>query len=306
MDSKSNNSNLESNKKNNCGNLKGKVEEGYECPYCKGKKIIKFGFYKGIQRYKCKNENCCKTFINDINNPFRYSKKFKEQWRECFECFTQGLTIRECSSKMGIAIVTAFFWRHRFLHDLNKKNNVETIGSYVELTKLVTIENFKGDRNYHGEERDKIIVINAVNDFIEVASIIAARNFLGVYSIRDNIIPRLDRRAYVVGFLDGRIKNFAKAFNEINKVKITAINTDISEIDKTYSNKVRMWLSKFNGVATKYLEHYLSWRAFEYKNSVEFTDSGTVIEKVGFNNDVKPEIDTYISWDNIKAKVISV
>ena len=52
---------------------KGKIE----CPKCHSEKVIKFGFYNGIQRYKCKNEDCCKTFIDEKSNPFRYSKKFK-------------------------------------------------------------------------------------------------------------------------------------------------------------------------------------------------------------------------------------
>ena len=60
---------------------------------------------------------------------------------------------------MGITLVTAFFWRHRFLADLCEKSYIKKIGSYVELTKLVLYENFKGDRGYHGEERDKIIVV---------------------------------------------------------------------------------------------------------------------------------------------------
>ena len=27
------------------------------CPYCQSNSVIKFGFYKGAQRYKCKDES---------------------------------------------------------------------------------------------------------------------------------------------------------------------------------------------------------------------------------------------------------
>ena len=96
-----------------------------ECPKCHGEKVIKFGFYNGIQRYKCKNEGCCKTFIDEKNNPFRCSKKFKENWEQYFELFIKGISLRECAAKMGITLVTAFFWRHRFLADLYEKNYIK-------------------------------------------------------------------------------------------------------------------------------------------------------------------------------------
>lgn len=274
------------------------------CPYCEGAHIIKFGFYNGIQRYKCKNKECGKTFNGNKNNPFRYSKKFKKMWEKYFEVFIKGVSLRECALRMNITLVTAFFWRHRFLHDLCEKNYIERIGSYVELTKLVVSENFKGDKKYHGEKRDSIIIVNALNDNIDILPIFAARNFIGLFDIRDNIIPRLDRKAYVVGHLDGRLKVFAKGFNEINKVKLK--DNKVSNIDIAYSNKIKVWLSKFNGVASKYLEHYLSWRAFEYKNSIEYKKNKPVIEKINFKINVKAEINTYISWDKIKAKTIPI
>ena len=301
MNNKSNNRDI---KKSNSSCQKHNKNNKNLCPYCNEDKVIKYGFYNGIQRYKCKNEDCGRTFNNDINNPFRYSKKFHHMWKKYFEVFLEGVSLRECAIRMNITLVTAFFWRHRFLHDLCEKSYIEKIGSYVELTKLVLNENFKGDRKYHKEKRDKIIIVNAINDYIDILPIFAARNFIGLFDIRDNIITRLDRKAYVVGLLDGRLKVFAKGFNEINKVKLK--DNKISNIDIAYSNKVKIWLRKFNGVASKYLEHYLSWRAFEYKNSIEYKKDKPVLEKINFKVNVKAEINTYISWDKIKAKVIPI
>ena len=300
MNKQSNNEDIKKYRKSNSSCQKCDKDNKNLCPYCEGEKVIKYGYYKGIQRYKCKNKDCGKTFNNDINNPFRYSKKFKEMWEKYFEVFIDGLSLRECALRMNISLVTAVFWRHRFLHDLVEKNYIEKIDSYVELTELVLNENFKGDRRYHEEKRDSIIIVNAINDNIDIIPIFAARNFIGLFDIRDNIIPRLDRKAYVVGHLDGRLKVFAKGFNEINKVKLK--DNKISNIDIAYSNKIKTWLSKFNGVASKYLEHYLIWRAFEYKNSIVYKKDKPVLEKINFKVNVKAEINTYISWDKIKAK----
>ena len=169
---------------------------------------------------------------------------------------------------------------------------------------MVTLENFKGDRKYHGEKRDKIIVINALNNYNDVLPIIAGRSFFGFYEIRDNLIPRLDKHAYVVGYTDSRLKLFSKAFNEINNVKLD--NENISRMDIMYSIKVKKWLSKFKGVASKYLDHYLSWRVFEYKNNSEDRKDSFFIKTSNIDINIKAEINTYSSWNNIKAKVISV
>lgn len=295
-------------KSSNSLNINGdsKEKNKVECPKCHSEKVIKFGFYNGIQRYKCKNEGCCKTFIDEKNNPFRCSKKFKENWEQYFELFIKGISLRECAAKMGITLVTAFFWRHRFLADLCEKNYIKKIGSYVELTKLVLYENFKGDRGYHSEQRDKIIVVNALNDSIDISSIIAGRKFLGFYEIKDNIIPRIDNKAYVVGFQDGRLKTFANALNEIRNVKLEGDNNEL-KIDLAYSNKVKKWLNKFNGVASKYLEHYLSWRAFEYKNNIKYERRNVFsMKKIYSKINVKAEVTTYISWNNIKKRTISI
>ena len=201
--------------------IKGNENNNKKCPYCDSNKIIKFGFYKGIQRYKCNNDECGRTFSGDSNNPFRCSKKFKDNWEEYFNLITKGLSLRECAKKMNITIVTSFFWRHRFLHDLVRKNYKEKIsGPYIELTQFVTLENFKGDRKFHEEKRDKIIVINALNDKIEILPIMGGRKFFGANQLRDNLIPRLDKKAYTVGFINGRLKNFCRALNVVNKVKI--------------------------------------------------------------------------------------
>ena len=71
-------------------------------------------------------------------------------------------------------------------------------------------------------------------------------------------------------------------------------------IDIQYSIKTKNWLNKFRGVATKYLDHYLSLRLFEYKNDLFLN------EKIKGEFYLKPEINTYISWRNIKSKMLSV
>lgn len=65
-------------------------------------------------------------------------------------------------------------------------------------------------------------------------------------------------------------------------------------------------MKKFRGVATKYIDHYLSWRANEYKNNIEYDYRLNKDEKLNLNINLNIKITTYVSWNNIKAKVLPV
>lgn len=169
---------------------------------------------------------------------------------------------------------------------------------------MIVNENFKGSRNITSTKRDKITIINAVNDSINIIPIIAARNFFGFYEIKDNILPRLNKDAYLIGLIDGRLKTFAKAFNEINKVKFK--ENYKTNIDINYSINTQKWLSKFRGVASKYLDHYLYWRLFEYKNNFESKTKLSLNEKSKRKLNLTTDIYTYISWKNIKLKTLPI
>lgn len=286
-------------------NINDKKQNKYiKCPHCKSEDVIKYGSYNGIQRYKCKNNKCERTFTKQTESPFRYSKKFKENCHKYKELYEKGLTIRECAEILNISIVTSFFWRHRFLYNLKQVNYVEKLCDYAELTRVVLLENFKGDRYSKNKEKDKISIVNAMNKSIDIISIIAARNHLGLRELKENIEPRIDKKAIAVAFLDGRLQAFSDKHNTINKIRIRRI--DITPIDASYSVKIKRWLKKFRGVATKYIDHYLSWRANEYKNNIEYDYRLNKDEKLNLNINLNIKITTYVSWSNIKAKVLPV
>lgn len=275
-----------------------------KCPYCDCTEIIKYGVFNEIQRYRCKNNTCRKTFSKNTLSPFKYSKKFKENYKKYHDLYKKGLTIRECANQLNITIVTSFFWRHRFLYDLKSINYVEKLSSYAELSRFVIPENFKGDRKRIIKERDKISIVNGLDTSINIISIIAARNHLGFNELKNNIMPRIDKKAYAIGILDGRLQAFSNSHNERNKLMLK--DKKINIIDKFYSVNTKRWLKKFNGVATKYIDHYLSWRAYEYKNNIEYDYRLNNEERKNLKINLIARINSYISWKNIKKKVIPV
>jgi len=99
------------------------------CSSCGGKKYIKYGSYKGIQRYKCKE--CRKTFSNTTNSLLSYSKKDINIWIEFVELMIQKKSLRFCAKKLKISITTAFY----ILFYLDKVFNYIDIISYLSLSK---------------------------------------------------------------------------------------------------------------------------------------------------------------------------
>ena len=275
-----------------------------KCPYCKNKEFIKYGNYNKAQRYKCKNKECSKTFNESNECPFRYSHKFSKLWEAYYKLMLNGNTIRECAAKLNITIVTSFFWRHKILHDLRNKINKEELNSYVELTKLIVKENFKGSRNIQVDKRDKIIIVNGIDKNINLFSIIIERNYCTYKRVKECIFQKINSKAYTVAFNDRVLCAVSRHHNDNNKIKI---EENLEPIDKIYSIKAKKWIKRFHGVATKYIDNYLSWRGFNYKNNISIVKHRFKKE----NNDYKIknlslEINTYISWKNIKSKAIPV
>lgn len=275
-----------------------------ECPYCKCNKVIKFGKHKGEQRYKCKNERCKKTFIDNIRSPFRYAKKFNLQWKKYFKLMIAGKTIRECAKILNITIVTAFYWRHRILYDFKDRLKNEELKEYVELSKLIVKENFKGSRLITNNTRDKIIIINGIDKGRLALSVITARHYCTFIQIKNSISDKINKKAYIVAIQDNVLRAVSNKHNIKNKIEQ---KKEIGEIDRFFSHKIKKWIKGFYGVATKYIDHYLSWRSISYKNNINLNEEHYK-DKFNFSKytNMKININTYISWKDIKSKAIKV
>jgi transposase-like protein len=61
------------------------------------------------------------------------SKHSKETWETYLEAFALRLPLRDAASRCGIALSTAFFWRHKILDALsNGKNGLLLSGQVQE------------------------------------------------------------------------------------------------------------------------------------------------------------------------------
>ncbi|KJZ88831.1 hypothetical protein ClosIBUN125C_CONTIG18g01129, partial [Clostridium sp. IBUN125C] len=116
--------------------------------------------YKGsrnkIQRYKCKNEECKKTFSNTTNSVWKYLKHKPEKWFEFIELMGEHTTLNECAAKLEISIVTAFYWRHKIFHAIENNYKPEKFDEVVDVDTYYTEKCYKGSRNKNYTYADKV------------------------------------------------------------------------------------------------------------------------------------------------------
>ncbi|MDB2124938.1 IS1 family transposase [Clostridium paraputrificum] len=223
-----------------------------ECPHCRSENIIKFGFYKNVQRYRCKE--CGKTFSNKTNTSFYYSKKNSETWVKYIELMLQRKTLNECSKELGISLPTAFYWRHKILFSLVKVKETEKLENNIHISKILIRENFKGERQIRNKERKNVWNVIAMDSGENIISRPISIGIWNTENFNKLFYEKIDKNAYINAYLDRYLDAIAKKHNGSDKSRI---NIELSEVLKNYNKTFKNFLKGYRGVATKYLVHYL-------------------------------------------------
>ncbi|WBW98330.1 IS1595 family transposase [Oceanirhabdus sp. W0125-5] len=271
-----------------------RFKEGGVCPHCGYKKIWKYGKYDGKQRYKCKGEECGKTFSDTTMSPMYYSKKGIYKWIEYMKCMVRGLSLRECSRIVGINIATAFFWRHKIMDGLRANMGTGCVGGIVELGHRLVVESKKGNINKKNDRRglfsngrrgglkNKYTLIfndNKPNINYVVCAVDRCGNMI-VEACNDR---RIDKRVLETIFY-GNIEygtvlctegnryyqQFADEFGLFLGRSCTGDQNEEYHIRNLMAMKreINNWLTCFNGVSSKYLTNYLYWYRWLKEKSI--------------------------------------
>lgn len=79
------------------------------CLRCQSNQVIRWGRFSGRQRYRCKV--CGRTFSDLTGTAMAYSKR-PELWMDFGQCMVEGISVRAAGRRLGITKDTAFRWRH--------------------------------------------------------------------------------------------------------------------------------------------------------------------------------------------------
>ena len=254
-----------------------KLSNNFKCPHCQSTKINKNGTaHKNLPQFICRN--CKKTYTIRTNTIFYYSKKNIALWREYIELFSQGLALRKIVIEMNnkISLPTAFYWRHKILEVMKNFDNHDKLDGIVEADETYFNESQKGNKNitnrkprkrgFSSENRivglshNKVCVLTALdrqkhsfNKPVGYGKVCKEQVAILQHRIKDNsiLITDGDKSYKVLKDINIKLKQlkFGKAQSKV--YHLNNINN--------FHSKLKQFMSRFNGVATKYLDNYVNY-----------------------------------------------
>lgn len=244
------------------------------CPHCGSDQIGKWGSASGLQRYKCKDTHCRRTFNALTKTPLSRLRK-RSLWQGNLDCMFDGLPLWRVAEELDIAITTAFRWRHRFLKAPTNDKPSEVAG-IIETDEMFFLESYKGNQTIHdrparkrggmGDKRSKddripVLIVKdrsgGLTDFVLDSP--------SKEEIHEALTPIINTESVMCSDGASAYKTFAKAHGIKHYRNIASQGTRV--IKRTYHiqnvnnymSRLRTWMARFHGVGTAYLQNYLGW-----------------------------------------------
>jgi hypothetical protein len=190
-----------------------------------------------------------------------------------------GLTIRRSAEQIGIHPSTAFRWRHAFLRGASSLDR-ERLTGWIELDSLRFAYSEKGSRRLdrrprtHGSCPGGLFREYAANVLVacdrrghvvtDIASIAATAFITGMEL--DSVLAGSVRGRPIVTARQGRFgpaARFARRqggrfFDARRRARHATGRAHIRNA-RAYGARLKDWMQRFHGVATRYLSNYLLW-----------------------------------------------
>lgn len=244
------------------------------CGHCGTLALGKWGTAgNGFRRYKCKS--CGKTFTALTGTPLS-GLHHRDRWIEYARALVDGVSLRKAAKRCRIDLGTSFRWRHRFLTK-PKSVKAKSVKGIVEADETFFRKSAKGSRKLVGraprKRGGKAAKIGLSTD--DYAPVLIVRDRHGQTTdqrladlegrtIAAYLAPVVESDAVLVS--DGRPAYGAFA-KERGLLHISIIASRGEHVYQgfhlqnvnNYTNRLKGWMRRFNGVATRYLDSYLGW-----------------------------------------------
>ena len=297
------------------------------CRNCNSTRIVKIGKDKnGRQRYRCKD--CGTTFGESTFTVVSRTRYSAETWQKFIVLTLQGVSLADCAAECGFSVQTAFSWRHKVLHALEMDQNDRMLGGVVEADETFFNISYKGNhKKSTGFEMPREAYKRGTDNKSQTGSracVMCAleRNGQAYAEVLGKGQPTAAKVAYAFGerimpetilISDGAsgmevyCRDFAPSF-ELVQMKAHKNPKDqrsppeirgafhIQNINNMHT-RIRRFLRPYNGVATKYLNHYVS--LFIWLENRKKMTKGTLTEEL--NHSLNTE-HSYITLSDIVKK----
>jgi transposase-like protein len=255
------------------------------CPHCSSASVYKRGKQQGVQMYKCRS--CSKWFSETTGTPL-WDIKLKHKWQGYLRCMEQGMSIKKIAKELEISIQTSFDWRHKVLSSLSGFTP-ESLSDVVECDELELALSNKGSRNLERKPRKRggdfkrnddsekptvVQVVTAVQRNGEKYLKAVESKRLSADEITKALDGKLAAQTTLITDKHPSYKLFARENPELKHKSVIGKehvnkndkNIHLQHVNNTHS-QLRVFLSPFNGVSSKYLQNYLNWFAYAGKLS---------------------------------------
>ena len=263
-----------------------------ECPHCRAdqSQLRPWGQSHGLARLRC--GACQRTFNGLTATPLAHLRK-REHWLGYGQALFDGLSLRQAAARCGVDKDTALRWRHRFLAAA-ANHRAEREGGIVEADETFFLESFKGQRHLHRPARKR----GGTGQVWEHIAVLVVRDRSG--RTADFPLERADTE-HIAAVLRPLVEPDAilctdgaavyKAVSRTLGLSHRAINLQqgIRVLEgcfhlqnvNAYDSRLKEWLRRFHGVATKYLVNYLGWRRLLERYRQNITPVNCLQEALG-------------------------
>lgn len=245
-----------------------RFSNGLYCPKCGStEQIIKKGFYKGKQRYRCKS--CNHIFTSTSNTFLSSTKKPLETWKKYFQCLINHFSLRKTSEICGISLRTSFMWRHKILDSLRQSNETKVSG-IIESDETFFHVSYKGQKGM--SQKGKVKKRGLSKDQVNVPCVIERESrvsfsqigSLGKTSLKtlDVLTPIVEQDSILCTDKEKSYIKFSKN-NHLEHIRLDQCKSKkgvyhIQNIN-SYHSRLKNFMRPFYGVSTKHLNNYLTW-----------------------------------------------
>lgn len=292
-----------------------KHKDGYRCPDCESEHIVRFGKYPIIadgeevkkQRYRCK---ACRRTFTDLTNTALYRTRHLNRWMKFIECMIEGYSLRKSAELIGgVTHVTLFYWRHKLLAAL-KQMEISKFQGIVEMDETYFLYSEKGQRKIknrksrkrggsakkRGISNEQVCVLVARDRDKVTFSQTLGMGRLTKEQLDKAIGHKLSNENVLCTDAWGAFKTYATEknisiyqFKSDGKIRTKGLY-HIPNVNN-YHRRLKGWIQRFNGVATKYLNNYLAW--FQVLESSHHQRNEVTMKDMIIKGNLIPNIETY-------------
>lgn len=247
------------------------IDKVSECPHCHAGSPVRNGRASGLQRYKC--HGCRRTFNSLTGTPLAGLHQ-RGQWPAFTRALIEGDSVRKSAQRTGIHRNTAFRWRHRFLAAPSQMQT-QLVGGIAEADETLVRRSSKGarklerkphkrggDKAKRGRGEDQVCVL-VLRDRAG-HTLTQAMDTFNHTTVDEAIGSRLDRDAVLCTDGSPVYRRYSAergvVHEPVNLSKGQRVRKafHVQNVN-AYHSRLKGWMDRFHGVATRYLPNYLAW-----------------------------------------------